>query len=118
MSTGNIAAFRACARAVAIELLGEPNRAQSTKTELRWGNRGAFCLDLQKGTWFDNETGSGGGVVDLVMREQNLDKAGAAKWLTDHGHLEKRERNNSPSLDSPQKARIVAEYDYRDERDA
>jgi len=38
--------------------------------ELRWGNHGSKSVDLQKGTWFDHEAKEGGGVVDLVRREE------------------------------------------------
>lgn len=106
MSDAGNTAFKACASDVARRLLGEPNKSQSTKTEWRWGSRGSFCLDVSKGTWFDNETGEGGGVVALVMREQRVPKAEAIKWLQDHGYLEKLERKPT------QKGQIVQTYDY------
>lgn len=40
------------------------------RRELRWGNHGSKSVDLQKGTWFDHEAKEGGGVVDLVRREE------------------------------------------------
>lgn len=110
MNAANNTAFKACAADVARALLGEPNSAESTKTELRWGNRGSFCLDLTKGTWFDNETGSGGGVIALVMHAKNVEKPEAVEWLTENGYLEKQDRQPR------QKGKIVTTYDYRDEK--
>ena len=46
---------------VARRLLGDPNRALSTKAELRYGQKGSLAVDLAKDTWFDHEAGEGGG---------------------------------------------------------
>ena len=70
---------------VALALLGEPSSA--TGRELRFGRRGSLSVDLQHGCWFDHEAGTGGGVLDLVMREQNCDRAGALAWLEAGGFL-------------------------------
>ena len=75
------------AEPVARELLGEPTRAFSSKHELRWGRKGSFKLRTDTGTWHDFEAGAGGGVLDLVMRETNTDKAGAIAWLREGGYL-------------------------------
>jgi phage/plasmid primase-like uncharacterized protein len=58
-------------KTVARRLLGEPNRALSTKTELRHGRKGSLAIDLDKGVWFDHEIGEGGGVLDLICRENS-----------------------------------------------
>jgi hypothetical protein len=60
--------FASLMGAVARELLGEPNRALSSKHELRYGTRGSLAIDLKKGVWHDHETNTGGGVLDLVTR--------------------------------------------------
>src|SRR4051812_36065145 len=74
---------------VAQRLLGDPNRQQSTKTELRWGSHGSFSVDLEKGTWFDHEANEGGGVLDLVKREKGLTGRDGVQWLEDEGfHIE------------------------------
>jgi len=57
---------------VARALLGEPNHKLSSKTELRWGNHGSMSVDLNKGTWFDHEAYEGGGVIDLIRRDNPL----------------------------------------------
>ncbi len=95
---------------VARALLGEPNASLSTKQELRWGNRGSFSVRLDKGTWFDNEAGEGGGVLDLVQQQRRVDKPAALDWLREQGHLATAEMATST------RGEIVATYDYRDER--
>jgi hypothetical protein len=46
---------------VAREILGEPTEVNKTRREIRYGTRGSLSIDLKKGTFFDNETGDGGG---------------------------------------------------------
>ena len=60
----------AVAPAVATALLGDPS--SRGPREWRWGRRGSFSLDLERGTWRDFESGEGGGMLDLVMRERRL----------------------------------------------
>jgi putative DNA primase/helicase len=67
--------------AVAHRLLGEPNAALSTKTELRYGRKRSLSIDLRKNVWKDFETGEGGGVLDLVVRELGGNRRDAARWL-------------------------------------
>ena len=81
------------AEPVARELLGEPNRIYSGKRELRWGRKGSLVVHVDRGTWHDFEVGEGGGVLDLIQREENTDKAGAIVWLQERGYL--------PSSSSP-----------------
>jgi hypothetical protein len=56
---------------VALLLLGQPNKTLSTKTELRYGNKGSLAIDLRKGTFYDWENKEGGGVLDLIKRRTN-----------------------------------------------
>ena len=72
---------------VALQLLGEPNRLLSRRSDLRYGKHGSLSLERQKGVWYDHEEGRGGGVLDLVTRELRCDQARALEWLRDHGHL-------------------------------
>lgn len=91
------------AEPVARELWGDHAPGHSKPgVELRWGSGGSRSLDLKKGTWFDHESGEGGGVLDLVMREAGTDKAGAVDWLKARGYLadEPRERHGS---DAPER---------------
>lgn len=98
---------------VARRLLGEPNRALSTRTQWRYGSHGSMAVEVageHRGTWFDHERQVGGGVVDLIHRETGLADGAAVQWL-------KRELgirlDGQPEL-APQR-RIVATYNYRNE---
>lgn len=66
-------------------LLGDPF-SRSSK-EWRWGRNGSFRLKLDTGKWNDFESGEGGGVLALVMREERDDKKGALDWLRQRGFL-------------------------------
>ena len=82
--------FISIAPSVCERLLGEPsNRAAR---EWRWGRKGSFRLKLDTGTWSDFESGEGGGVLALVMREERLDKTGALAWLEHQGFLSRSSR--------------------------
>jgi putative DNA primase/helicase len=94
---------------VALHLLGEPNRKCSTKTEWRYGSRGSFCIDLDKGTFFDNEAAKGGGVLDLIERETGKTGPDRMIWLEDNHFIDRR-----PNGDG-RKPKIVKTYDYLDE---
>ena len=43
------------AEPIARELLGEPNKALSSRSDLRFGSRGSISVDLEKNCWFDHE---------------------------------------------------------------
>lgn len=66
-------------------ILGEPSTRSSN--ELRWRGKGSFRLKLDSGLWTDFESGEGGGIISLVMREASLDKSGAVQWLRNEGFL-------------------------------
>jgi len=57
------------AAAVARELYGEPNKALSSKDELRLGDRGKISVDLKTGQVFDHKDKEGGGVLWAIERE-------------------------------------------------
>ena len=63
--------------AVATRLLGDPNKGMSSPKEWRYGSRGSLSIDLEKGTWFDHEKGTGGGVIDLICRETSQSNGAA-----------------------------------------
>jgi hypothetical protein len=63
---------------------GEPNRARSTRTTLRWGTNGSLAVEIagpKKGTWFDHENNEGGGVLDFIRVELHLQDEAAWDWL-------------------------------------
>ena len=90
-STRSNEEFISIAPSVCERLLGEPSSRSSR--EWRWRRKGSFRLRLESGGWSDFESGEGGGVLDLVMREERLDKAGALEWLVQHGFLRRRADN-------------------------
>ena len=83
--------WQGIADTVARALLGEPNLRLSTACELRFGTHGSLAVHVggeRAGTWRDFEAGEGGGVLDLVARECNCDRAGAVRWLREAGIVE------------------------------
>ncbi|ADE38419.1 AAA family ATPase [Candidatus Puniceispirillum marinum] len=57
---------------VARHYWGEPNIKSSNGSDLRFGTNGSKSVDLDKGCWFDHENEVGGGVVDLVRRQEGI----------------------------------------------
>lgn len=127
--------FSALIEPVGRKLWGEPNKGLSTKVSLRWGSGGSRAIFLDGGgNWSDFETGEKGGVLDLIMREKHVDKAGAIAWLEAERFIEPhREPANGRSAPSatdsakteesppaasasdPQGRKVqVAAYDYVD----
>ncbi len=94
---------------VARSFWGDPNPRLSNTSELRWGAQGSRSVDLAKGTWFDHELETGGGVVDLVKREAGVVNGGMSKYLAEQFGIE--ELNPEP----PVSRHISATYDYADE---
>lgn len=66
---------------VAVHYWGEPTGKRGH--ELRWGTHGSKSVDVRKGTWYDFETngGEGGGVIDLVKREEGATLGGIGSVL-------------------------------------
>jgi hypothetical protein len=100
---------------LAQSLLGEPNRAMSSRDELRYGAHGSLSVDLVNGCWFDHEANEGGGVLDLVTRETKLTGQDRLDWLKSHGFVYDTISTNGGT---PPRAAIVAQYDYTDESGA
>ena len=95
-------------------LFGPPNPAFSTATEWRYGTKGSLSIDVGKGVWRDHEANEGGGVIDLVKREQKIttDKA-AIEWLRSKGFTIISVVGGKSSTRPPFK--IAATYSYPDE---
>ena len=90
-------------------LLGEPGEKRGT--EWRYGTHGSLSVHTEKGTWYDHENETGGGTLDLVMREAYPDTVKAAiSWLEEKGIKEKSQPERSS-----QSRKIEATYDYVDE---
>jgi Toprim domain len=70
--------------AIAVHLLGEPNRRASSSRELRWGEHGRTSLTLsgpRLGKWHDWRDDTGGDALDLVEQELGLDRHAAIEWV-------------------------------------
>lgn len=96
---------------VARHLLGEPNRPLSSRSQLRFGTHGSLAVEIagaKAGTWYDHETGKGGGVLDLIARETGRHNGEAVAWLQDHDFVAAEE----PKARAERK--IAATYDYHD----
>jgi Protein of unknown function (DUF3631) len=66
--------------------LGAPNRALSSKHELRYGRNGSLSLNLKTGQWFDHETKEGGGTLDFIKYHIGCtDRRDATEWLEKQG---------------------------------
>lgn len=99
--------FAKIMEAVALELLGDPHERHHDGLEWRYGTRGSLSIRIDKGTWYDNEAGAGGGTLDLIRRQNGGDKAAALEWL--------RERKLIDERPAPKgKGQIVATYDFAD----
>ncbi|SDD72360.1 DUF7146 domain-containing protein [Rhodospira trueperi] len=88
---------------VATRLLGDPNRAHSTRTDWRYGRHGSLSVDVRKGVWRDHETGDGGGVLDLIRAHIGLTGRDALDWIglppDDTDHTPRRAATYAPRPD-------------------
>jgi putative DNA primase/helicase len=76
-------ALRGAEPSIVAEFRGEPNRALSTRREMRWGRKGSFCLVIdgpEAGLWFDHELGRGGDIIDLIKLELGCNFVEAWQW--------------------------------------
>jgi len=93
-------------KTVAYELMGEPNTQLSSAADIRYGAHGSLSIDPAKNTFYDHEQNAGGGILDLICREADTDKAGAIAWLKERGLVED---TGQPKV----KPTLVKTYDYR-----
>ena len=95
---------------VARHYKGEPNKQLSRGTELRFGNRGSFSVNLKSGTWFCHESNTGGGVIDLVrINEPASLNGGISEVLRDKfGIAPQQEKALTPTK------YLAKQYDYYD----
>ncbi len=71
---------------IATALLGKPNPRLSTRREWRYGRRGSLAIRPDAGTWYDHETGAGGGTLALIERELGS-RAAALDWAARQGFI-------------------------------
>ena len=91
------------AKKISIALLGEPNEKLSKETELRWGTFGSLSVDLEKGTYFNHEEQTGGGMVELIRSTGKDPK----EFLDEMGLNEKFEVQTNGT-------KVTARYLYKD----
>lgn len=99
--------------AVARLLCGDVNGPLSSKAELRFGSNGSLSVDLEKGTFYDHEAAKGGGVLDLIARQENISSAQAVEWLRRELAADIPDDRRRPV--ERDKAKLTATYDYIDE---
>jgi len=110
--------------AIAKALLGDPNRSLSRKNDLRFGNHGSVSVRTDCGTFFDHETDTGGGMLDLIERTRGLKGRAAIDFLREHGvevadDPPRANGGQPPQQRPPQPSeRLTATYDYTDEMGA
>ena len=65
-------------RTIALALLPDDdfNQKLSTNDELKWGKKGSLSVNIRKGTFINWETGSQGGMVDLIREYHGDDISG------------------------------------------
>jgi hypothetical protein len=121
------------ARAIAVELLGEPNKQLSSATELRFGTNGSMSVDLDRGVYFDHSEGVGGGVLWFIHRQTGQAGSAAVEWMRGRGYDVEDDRPHRPAAGSggsggprldpngnwlpqrvPDHGRMVKAYDYLD----
>ncbi len=64
-----------------IDLLGQPSSKRAR--QWRWNSRGSLSAVVsgpKAGTWFDHEASTGGGPIELIMRQRGGDWRSAADW--------------------------------------
>ena len=85
---------------VARELMSDRLIFHEIDSEIRFGNRGSFCVNKHKGTFSDFETDTHGGLLDMIVHLCNFERRPQAmNWLKEKGFLDgsftRRESNRS-----------------------
>ena len=74
---------------VAHELMSNRFNFSETDIELRFGNRGSFCVNKRMGAFRDYEAGVHGGLLDMICHLCGFErKCQAIHWLQDKGFLD------------------------------
>jgi hypothetical protein len=82
---------------LAVALLGSPNPKIKSKGELRYGSKGSFSVTVagsKAGVWCDNESGEGGDMLALIMRERRCKFPDALSYAREFCGV----RSSSPTL--------------------
>ena len=74
---------------VARELMSDRLIFHEIDSEIRFGNRGSFCVNNRKGTFSDFETDTHGGLLDMIVHLCNFERRSQAMdWLKEKGFLD------------------------------
>jgi hypothetical protein len=73
---------------------GEPNKALSSRTKLRFGSNGSKSVDLEKGLWYDHESKEGGDTFASIKKEIKATDRGVFEWLEERGYKERSHTGN------------------------
>lgn len=76
---------------LALQLLGQPNKVLSNRTQLRFGNKGSLAVEIagdKTGEWFDHEKGVGGDALKLICHKLNMTNGAACVWAKDWLNIE------------------------------
>lgn len=99
---------------IARAILGEPNRALSTRSQLRFGKNGSVAVEIagpKRGEWFDHENQIGGGMREMIVLKDGVREEDVDRWLTQHSFPSKNGHDHGGIPFN-----IVKTYDYRDEQ--
>lgn len=99
---------------LALALLGDPNPAHTTKTQLRYGSKGSLAIEIagpRAGRWYDHEAGVGGDGLELIKHHKGLPDTEARRWARDWlGDIQHRSTSSStPGPGSVDRKTSVAE---------
>lgn len=86
---------------LALHILGQPNKALSTKTQLRYGQKGSLAIDIagdRMGQWYDHEEGIGGDALKLVCHQLRLKNSGACDWAEEWMEMKRPSRKKPITL--------------------
>lgn len=104
---------------VARQLCPNFNQTLSTKSQLRFGAHGSLAVEIagdKAGSWFSHEDGTGGGTLDLIIREGKAsDLPGAIRWLESQGYAEPQGAGERKSAGRRQRGPLETTYQYTDE---
>lgn len=81
---------------------GQPNKDfTKNEIELRFGNFGSICVNIERGIWYDHEDKEGGLVLDLIIKNKDWkenpnNKKLASRWLA--GKLKQHQSEFKPRL--------------------
>jgi len=92
---------------LARSLLGEANRALSTRTQRRYGRKGSIAVETggeKQGRWYDHENGVGGDALALICRELHLANGAAYTWAVEWLGIDSGDALQRPSKPQPEVA--------------